>query len=116
MDTIRICFKDGNEDVIPEHLYTDYEYHSGWFIVRKENKYIASYNMDDVKSITVGKIQKKWNDRKGIKLFFRDYKKFIIPKKKYTGVEYVGNLFIVKRNTQWIGIYNKDCLTAIVTG
>lgn len=115
-DTIRVFFKDGNKDVIPSKLYNDYEYHDGWFIVNLNDKHVASYNMDDVAKVAVGKVEKEWCNKKGIKLFFRDYKKAIIPKKRYTDAEYFDGLFVVKRKQQWIALYSKDLLTAVVHG
>ena len=112
---IRILFKDGNTDIIPKKLYDDYDYHDGWFVIMKNGKHIASYNMDDVTSVTVGKLEKKYKVKKGIKLYFRDYSRSLIPKKKYTDVDYCDGLFIVKRKGAWVGIYSRSGLTAVCT-
>ena len=52
--TIRIFFKDGKTDVIPQKLWDDYEYNYGLFVVKKKGAWIATYNMDVVACITVG--------------------------------------------------------------
>lgn len=51
--TIRIFFKDGKTDEIPQKLYTDYNYDGKLFIVIKKEQWIAMYNIDEVACITV---------------------------------------------------------------
>lgn len=51
--TIRIFFKDGKTNEIPQKLYTDYNYDGKLFIVIKKEQWIAMYNIDEVACITV---------------------------------------------------------------
>ena len=53
-ETIRIYFKDGKIDTIPQKLYTDYDYMDRLFVIIRKYQWIAIYNMDDVSCITVG--------------------------------------------------------------
>ena len=52
--TIRIFFKDGKQDVIPQKLWDDYEYNGNLFVVKKKGEGIATYNLEVVACITVG--------------------------------------------------------------
>lgn len=55
---IKIFFKDGCKDVIPQKLWDDYDYitkeNITSFIVKHREQWIAIYNMDDVSCIVVG--------------------------------------------------------------
>lgn len=61
---IKICFKDGLVNVIPQRLWTDYQYVNNNFVVKRGSQWIAIYNMDDVSCVVVsekgmGKKKKK---------------------------------------------------------
>jgi len=55
---IRIFFRDGKKDIIPQKLWDDYEVlakDSGiYLIIIKNEQWIAGYNMRDVTAFTVG--------------------------------------------------------------
>lgn len=55
---IRIFFRDGSKDIIPQRLWDDYDFiakDSGIFlIIIKNEQWIAGYNMKDVTAFTVG--------------------------------------------------------------
>ena len=51
---IRVYFKDGKCDVIPQKFWDDYEYNYGLFLVKKKGAWIATYNMDCVACVIVG--------------------------------------------------------------
>lgn len=55
---IRVFFRDGKIDIIPQRLWDDYEVlakDSGIFlIIIKNEQWIAVYNMKDVTAFTVG--------------------------------------------------------------
>ncbi len=50
---IRIYFKDGKSDIIPQKFWDDYEYVDGMFVVKKNGAWIAVYNMDIAACIVV---------------------------------------------------------------
>ena len=52
--TIRVYFKDGKTDEIPQKLWDDYHYDYGLFVVSKKGAWIGIYNMDVVACISVG--------------------------------------------------------------
>ena len=52
--TIRVFFKDGKTDVIPQKFWDDYEYNYGLFVVKKKGAWIGAYNMDCVACVVVG--------------------------------------------------------------
>lgn len=56
--TIRIFFKDGKTDEIPQKFWDDYIYDSSGgsclFVVIKKGAWIAMYNMSEVACVTVG--------------------------------------------------------------
>lgn len=61
---IKICFKDGLVDEIPQKLWDDYQYVDHNFVVKRQGQWIAIYNMDDVSCVVVdekgmGKKKKK---------------------------------------------------------
>jgi len=51
---IRIFFKDGKCDVIPQRLWDDYEVNDGLFVVKKNEAWIAFYNLDIIACMCVG--------------------------------------------------------------
>lgn len=55
---IRIFFRDGRKDIIPQRLWDDYDFiakDSGiYLIIIKNEQWIAGYNMRDVTAFTVG--------------------------------------------------------------
>lgn len=51
---IRIFFKDGKCDVIPQRLWDDYEVNYGLFVVKKNEAWIAFYNLDIIACMCVG--------------------------------------------------------------
>ncbi len=55
---IRIFFRDGKKDVIPQKLWDDYDFiakDSGvYLIIIKNEQWIAGYNMKDVIAFSVG--------------------------------------------------------------
>lgn len=55
---IRIFFRDGKKDVIPQNLWDDYDFiakDSGTYLaVIKKEQWIAVYNMRDVLAFVVG--------------------------------------------------------------
>ena len=54
---IKIFFRDGKKDVIPQKLWDDYDViakDSGlWLIIIKKEQWIAGYNMKDVTAFVV---------------------------------------------------------------
>jgi len=50
---IRVYFKDGKVDVIPQEFWDDYEYDRSLFVAKKKGERIAIYNMDVVARIVV---------------------------------------------------------------
>ena len=51
---IKVYFKDGKTDIIPQKFWDDYEYNYGLFVVKKKGEWIAVYNMDCVACVVVG--------------------------------------------------------------
>lgn len=51
---IRIFFKDGKTDVIPQKLWDDYEVNYGLFVIKKKGVWIAFYQMDEISCMAVG--------------------------------------------------------------
>lgn len=49
-----------------------------------------------------------------IKVFFRDGKVDVIPKKLWDDYEYNGALFVIKRCGAWVATYNIGDVSAIV--
>ena len=52
--TIRLYFKGGKTDVIPQKFWDDYEVNNGLFVVKKHGEWIAFYKMDIIKCMVVG--------------------------------------------------------------
>lgn len=51
---IRIYFKDGKCDIIPQRLWDDYEVNYGLFVVKKDGAWIAFYQIDIIACVVVG--------------------------------------------------------------
>lgn len=55
---IKVCFRDGRKDIIPQKLWDDYDFiakDSGqYFVVIKNEQWIAIYSMKDVLAVVVG--------------------------------------------------------------
>ena len=51
---IRIYFKDGKTDVIPQKLWDDYEVNHGLFVVKKNGEWIAFYSIDIIACMVTG--------------------------------------------------------------
>ncbi len=49
-----------------------------------------------------------------IRIYFRDGKVDVIPKKLWDDYEYNGCLFVVKRCGAWIATYNLGDITAVI--
>jgi len=112
---IRIFFKDGKQDVIPQKLYDDYEYHDGFFLVSKHGRTIAGYNMAIVDRITVGNLERRFKPhkiRRGMNLFLKGGQNIYIPKKKITSYDLFDGMLVLIDGEQWVGMYdsaNVDC-------
>lgn len=54
---IRVFFRDGKKDIIPQKFWDDYNFISKdsgvYFIIIKNEQWIAGYNMKDVSAFTV---------------------------------------------------------------
>ena len=51
---IKIFFKDGKTDVIPQKFWDDYEVNDNLFVVKKKGAWIAFYSMDIIACMVVG--------------------------------------------------------------
>lgn len=51
---IKIFFRDGKCDIIPQRLWDDYEVNYGLFVVKKNGAWIAFYKMDLIECMVVG--------------------------------------------------------------
>ena len=51
---IRIYFRDGKVDVIPQKLWDDYEVNDGLFVIKKKGAWIAFYQIDLIACMVVG--------------------------------------------------------------
>ena len=51
---IKVYFKDGKVDIIPQRLWDDYEYNDKLFVVKRKGAWIGMYNIDVVACIVVG--------------------------------------------------------------
>lgn len=51
---IRIYFKDGKVDVIPQRLWDDYEVNGNLFVIKKDGAWIAFYQLDIIECMVVG--------------------------------------------------------------
>ena len=54
--------------------------------------------------------------KKKIRVWFKDGKVDIIPRKLWDDYEVNGNLFAVKKKGAWIGIYNLDVVACVTVG
>lgn len=52
---IRIYFKDGKTDIIPKKFWDDYEVNHGLFVVKKNEAWIAFYNLDIIDCMVVAR-------------------------------------------------------------
>lgn len=50
---IRVYFKDGREDVIPQKFWDDFEYVDHLFAVMRKGAWVAVYNMDVVACVVI---------------------------------------------------------------
>ena len=51
---IRLYFKDGKTDVIPQKFWDDYEVNGDLFVVKKHGEWIAFYKMKIIDCMVVG--------------------------------------------------------------
>ena len=51
---IKIFFRDGKCDIIPQRLWDDYEVNGGLFVVKKDGAWIAFYQIDEISCMVVG--------------------------------------------------------------
>ena len=51
---IKIFFRDGKCDIIPQKLWDDYEVNYGLFVVKKNGVWVAFYQMDEISCMVVG--------------------------------------------------------------
>lgn len=51
---IRIYFKDGKTDIIPQKYWDDYEVNYGLFVVKKNGAWVAFYQIDLIACMVVG--------------------------------------------------------------
>lgn len=50
---IRIYFYDGKTDIIPQKYWDDYEVNNGLFVVKKNEAWIAFYNLNIIDCVVV---------------------------------------------------------------
>lgn len=50
---IRIYFKDGKSDIIPQKYWDDYEVNYGLFVVKKNDEWVAFYSLDIIACMVV---------------------------------------------------------------
>lgn len=50
---IRIYFKDGKTNIIPQKFWDDYEVNHGLFVVKKNEAWIAFYRLDIIDCMVV---------------------------------------------------------------
>ena len=51
---IRLYFRDGKTDVIPQKFWDDYEVNGGLFVIKKDGAWVAFYQMDIIECMVVG--------------------------------------------------------------
>lgn len=51
---IKIFFRDGKSDIIPQRLWDDYEINDGLFVVKKNGAWVAFYQIDLIACMVVG--------------------------------------------------------------
>lgn len=52
--TIKIYFRDGKCDTIPQKFWDDYEVNGNLFVVKKHGAWIAFYQLDEISCMVVG--------------------------------------------------------------
>ena len=52
---IRIYFRDGKTEIIPQKFWDDYEVNYGLFVVKKNEAWIAFYNLDIIDCLVVAR-------------------------------------------------------------
>lgn len=50
---IKIFFRDGKCDIIPQKFWDDYEVNGGLFVVKKKGAWIAFYQIDEISCMVV---------------------------------------------------------------
>lgn len=50
---IRIYFYDGKTDIIPQKYWDDYEVNNGLFVVKKNEAWIAFYNLNIIDCVVL---------------------------------------------------------------
>lgn len=50
---IKIYFYDGKSDIIPQKYWDDYEVNNGLFVVKKNEVWIAFYNLNIIDCVVV---------------------------------------------------------------
>lgn len=50
---IKIYFYDGKSDIIPQKYWDDYEVNNGLFVVKKNEAWIAFYNLNIIDCVVV---------------------------------------------------------------
>lgn len=58
MNWITIVFKSGEVCNYPPAEYTDYNYDGKYFIVIKDKQWIGLYNLDEIRYVEIGTIEK----------------------------------------------------------
>lgn len=51
---IKIFFRDGKSDIIPQKLWDDYEVNDGLFVIKKNGAWIGFYQIDEISCMVVG--------------------------------------------------------------
>ena len=51
---IKIYFKDGKRDIIPQKYWDDYEVNNNLFVIKKDGAWIAFYSLDMIACMVVG--------------------------------------------------------------
>lgn len=51
---IRIYFRDGKSDIIPQRLWDDYEVNDGLLVIKKNGAWVAFYQVDLIACMVVG--------------------------------------------------------------
>lgn len=52
-EKVRIYYRKGGKEIIPQRLWDDYEYIDNKFVLKKNERWIGIYNMDDITCIEV---------------------------------------------------------------
>lgn len=52
-EKVRIYYKKGGKEIIPQRFWDDYEYIDSKFVLKKNERWIGIYNMDDITCIEV---------------------------------------------------------------